>query len=673
MGYMGGDETVPYPSASIPGKVGSATVTTFNDIELGGLEHGNQMQDTTIITAILNLLKGAPAKAVALDSISGLETTPQSLIQLVVMGDADVSITDSSNQYLGLDSDGIVVNEIPGSDYTLFEHQTIVVLPAGQAYTITFKQKGSYPLQVKVTDFLSPGTNEAYAPNQRAVFMDIPSAADGVAVLPLDLSLGLDSLQLSLDQNNDGTPELILPPTSILDEVQSQDISMPVTTIVLTGAKDSQDFYTGPMTAELSATDEGTGVLKTEYSLDGGETWQLYSTAVNFTAEDVQLILARSVDIAGNQEYPWPSEQIRPFVISGTVINPGGISSADVTISDGNGHTTVTDMDGNFTLDGLRIGTINITPSKTGWIFTPASREVTLTNANATDVDFEINAPSPVIANMNPDMKYTGSPDFTLTVNGSGFVSTSVVRWNGADRPTTFVTPNQLTANISAGDIASAGTANVTVFTPAPGGGTSNSVTFYMTGTGTGPAIPVLSAPISNANLSIRTPSLTVAAASKAVKYQYQVSPVATFDTLKVNETVALTSYKLTSAQALDWGYDYFWRVRSIDLSGKRSDWSAARKFTVTIQVSPVNGVTFTSKRPTFKWFSPNTRLIHHIQISTDPGFTSLVLDKYTKPGSANTISLALPNGTYYWRMRYQVADGWSIYMPYWTFTVKRK
>jgi predicted phage tail protein len=321
----------------------------------------------------------------------------------------------------------------------------------------------------------------------------------------------------------------------------------------------------------------------------------------------------------------------------------------------------------------LRSGTITITPSKTGWIFTPASHEVTLTISNVTGIDFEVNPTLPVIANMNPDMKYTGNPDFTLTVNGSGFVSTSVVRWNGADRSTTFVTPNQLTANISAGDIATAGTDIVSVFTPAPGGGTSNSVTFYKTGTGTGPAIPVLSVPIANANLSLRTPSLTVVAASKAVKYQYQVSPVATFDTLKVNEIVALTRYTITSAQALDWGYDYFWRVRSIDLSGKRSDWSAARKFTVTIQVSPVNGATFTSKRPIFKWFLSNTRLIHHIQISTDPGFTSLVLDKYTKPGSANTFSIALPNGTYYWRMRYKVADGWSVFMPFWTFTVNRK
>lgn len=58
----------------------------------------------------------------------------------------------------------------------------------------------------------------------------------------------------------------------------------------------------------------------------------------------------------------------------------------------------------------------------------------------------------------------------------------SVVRWNGSDRPTTGSgAVNALTAQVSASDIAAAGTAAVTVFNPAPGGGTSNSWTFTIT------------------------------------------------------------------------------------------------------------------------------------------------------------------------------------------------
>jgi hypothetical protein len=67
---------------------------------------------------------------------------------------------------------------------------------------------------------------------------------------------------------------------------------------------------------------------------------------------------------------------------------------------------------------------------------------------------------------------------FTLTVNGTGFVSGSVVNWNGAPLTTTFVNGSQLTAAVPASEIASAATASVTVVSPTPGGGTSNTQYF---------------------------------------------------------------------------------------------------------------------------------------------------------------------------------------------------
>ncbi len=73
-----------------------------------------------------------------------------------------------------------------------------------------------------------------------------------------------------------------------------------------------------------------------------------------------------------------------------------------------------------------------------------------------------------------PDATAPGGAGFTLTVNGSGFVSGATVNWNGTALATTFVSDLQLTATVPASDIAAAGTASVTVTNPAPGGGTSN-------------------------------------------------------------------------------------------------------------------------------------------------------------------------------------------------------
>ena len=77
-----------------------------------------------------------------------------------------------------------------------------------------------------------------------------------------------------------------------------------------------------------------------------------------------------------------------------------------------------------------------------------------------------------------PDTAAPGGAGFTLTVTGSGFVSDSMVSWNGSPRTTTFVSSSQLTASISASDIATAATASVTVVNPAAGGGSSNVVFF---------------------------------------------------------------------------------------------------------------------------------------------------------------------------------------------------
>lgn len=89
-----------------------------------------------------------------------------------------------------------------------------------------------------------------------------------------------------------------------------------------------------------------------------------------------------------------------------------------------------------------------------------------------------INNPSPSITSLSPGSTTVGGGSFVLTVNGRGFVRESVVRWNGSERATTFVSRSQLVAQITAADVATAGYANVTVFSPSPGGGTSNAGRF---------------------------------------------------------------------------------------------------------------------------------------------------------------------------------------------------
>jgi hypothetical protein len=90
-----------------------------------------------------------------------------------------------------------------------------------------------------------------------------------------------------------------------------------------------------------------------------------------------------------------------------------------------------------------------------------------------------------------------GGGNFTLTVNGANFTSGSVVMWNGSVRQTTYVTSNQLTAAVSAADIATEGTSLVTVANPAPNAATSAGQPFVVRSST--PVATILGASISDA------------------------------------------------------------------------------------------------------------------------------------------------------------------------------
>jgi hypothetical protein len=112
---------------------------------------------------------------------------------------------------------------------------------------------------------------------------------------------------------------------------------------------------------------------------------------------------------------------------------------------------------------------------------------------------FTINSagnPVPALTSISPSSVTAGGAAFTLTVNGSNFVSASSVQWNGSNLATTYMNAAKLTATVPASDIASAGSAQITVFNPAPAGGTSNALSLLIAvASSSGPATPTLNLP----------------------------------------------------------------------------------------------------------------------------------------------------------------------------------
>jgi hypothetical protein len=97
------------------------------------------------------------------------------------------------------------------------------------------------------------------------------------------------------------------------------------------------------------------------------------------------------------------------------------------------------------------------------------------------------NNPVPSISSLSPTQQAAGSQSQRLTIDGSGFLCTSTVTYNGVAHTLMCPSANQLSISLNASDLANTGTFPVVVTNPAPGGGSSGSANFtVVTGTGTG-------------------------------------------------------------------------------------------------------------------------------------------------------------------------------------------
>ncbi len=80
------------------------------------------------------------------------------------------------------------------------------------------------------------------------------------------------------------------------------------------------------------------------------------------------------------------------------------------------------------------------------------------------------NGPAPItLLSITPGIAGKNSAAaFTLKVYGTGFTTSSLVRWAGSSRPTVFVSSTQLNASITPADVSVTGSYPVTVWDPAP-------------------------------------------------------------------------------------------------------------------------------------------------------------------------------------------------------------
>ena len=145
-----------------------------------------------------------------------------------------------------------------------------------------------------------------------------------------------------------------------------------------------------------------------------------------------------------------------------------------------NGSTCTISVTLKPTATGTRTAAVTFTDNATG---SPQTVSLTGTGSN----------PVPATTNLSPTSATAGATAQTLTINGTGFLSSSTVTYNGVGHTAAYVSATQLSITLSTADQATAGTYAVVVTNPAPGGGTSNPLNFTVTANNPVPGITNLS------------------------------------------------------------------------------------------------------------------------------------------------------------------------------------
>ena len=226
------------------------------------------------------------------------------------------------------------------------------------------------------------------------------------------------------------------------------------------------------LTLEAPFTTPGTSI---RYSINGGsfKTASSVSTAVPFSTTGCSVVEMFAVDgkgaTSGHRLYTLNIDKTPPQTILTFPNLTLNLSATDL----GSGVASTS-----YVLDGGSVATYvapillpNINHTLSYW----STDSVGNVEAKNT---VTLAAVAPTLSSISPNILLSGSPDLTLTLTGSGFISGSTVTWKGANLTTTFISPTQLQAIVPASDLALAGTATVAVTNPSAGTGTSKTQTF---------------------------------------------------------------------------------------------------------------------------------------------------------------------------------------------------
>ncbi|MFA5932939.1 MAG: hypothetical protein WCV81_01585 [Microgenomates group bacterium] len=290
---INGDDTVPLFSASLTDGVKTIAGTAI--IYYTNQRHSDLVFDGPAMNLVKNILSGDSSLP------SEVSTTAYRFQGTGLSSHSPVLIHayDQNNNHTGPLPNGDYETNIPGSSYEVLGDAKFIWLPDGGTYIVKFEATDQGSFDFKIRNYKDDVNDKTI------LYKDVPLTKDTEAETTFDTAATTPPI-LQIDADGNGITDFQVNDTSILTGDASYDQTAPTTIIKLTGTTGNNSWYKSDVIVELNATDEtnGSGILKTEYSLDNGQTIQTYTEPFTISQEGINKLKVKSTDNAGNEENP---------------------------------------------------------------------------------------------------------------------------------------------------------------------------------------------------------------------------------------------------------------------------------------------------------------------------------------------------------------------------------
>ena len=287
--YSDGDGTVPLGSAEAIG------VSLNNRFYSKKAVHGEMPSHDGIRQLIVQMITGKIVTSSLPQNITQDKIVCKIKGKVVsVYSPVDIHVYDEIGNHVGVTTTGTLDQNIEGVRMDVVGTDKFVFLPTdGHEYQVRLDATATGTFSLRVENVVEGVvTSSVY-------YADVPIVPTSEARFIVSVTSADDHVEF--DQTGTGVFQPLLADT-ILDVSASQDMLSTSTTLGISGTHGAADWFRSDVIVSVSTTDDISGVLKTEYSLDEGGTWLLYHQPLSIRENGNHPFWYASVDRAGNRE-----------------------------------------------------------------------------------------------------------------------------------------------------------------------------------------------------------------------------------------------------------------------------------------------------------------------------------------------------------------------------------